>query len=582
MIRKLTQYPITDILFNEDINISTDAKTMYNQILHDRLKIKSFLMEVGLDYFTYGNSLISTTLIPQHMLTCISCNFSQKLEDTEFKLKKDKFVGTCKNCKLNNTIFNLDTSYPKSLNNFKLIRFAPENITIDWNPISNTADYYYEIPNHIKKGIITGNKSILKHLPPTFIEAVLKKRSLKLDPNNLYHMKFPSLAEQDMGWAKPMILPAMKEIYYLQTLRRGNEAISHEHIIPKKAIFPANTTTLDPFTQMNLGKWKDQMEEQIKIWKRDPNHIGIFPIPIGYQELGGNAKMLMLTPEMKFVEESIINSLGVPLEFIKGGTSWTGSSVSLRIVENHFLTYRELLLDFLNYFLLPKLRSHFDLPQVKVHFKQFKMSDDLQYRQLMFEMVQTGKISNSRFLADMGIDPEQELKLIQNEKNQLQDAAINAAKKEAEAQGEAGLILAKYQVRTQLLAERESFQAKMEMFEDELATEHVGIPEDPFYVIEKFAFELNAMPDQNRNIKLKELASKMPITYGLVIERMNQMNMEALQQQAAIDQMMAPTQMVPSAGSKQAPNQKTPGTREGDKVKIRDKEKTKGQTRGTP
>lgn len=29
----------------------------------------------------------------------------------------------------------------------------------------------------------------------------------------------------------------------------------------------------------------------------------------------------MLTPEMKFLEEIIINSLGVPIEFIKGGAS---------------------------------------------------------------------------------------------------------------------------------------------------------------------------------------------------------------------------------------------------------------------
>ena len=45
------------------------------------------------------------------------------------------------------------------------------------------------------------------------------------------------------------------------------------------------------------------MEEQVKKWRNDPNHIGIFPIPIGYQELGGNARALMLTPEMKFLED---------------------------------------------------------------------------------------------------------------------------------------------------------------------------------------------------------------------------------------------------------------------------------------
>ena len=39
------------------------------------------------------------------------------------------------------------------------------------------------------------------------------------------------------------------------------------------------------------------------------NHIGVFPIPIGYQELGGNARALMLTPEMKFLEEEIFEAI---------------------------------------------------------------------------------------------------------------------------------------------------------------------------------------------------------------------------------------------------------------------------------
>ena len=55
------------------------------------------------------------------------------------------------------------------------------------------------------------------------------------------------------------------------------------------------------------------------------------------------------------IEETIINSLGVPLEFIKGGSTFTSGSVSLRIVENHFITYRELLTDFVNHFFIKKM-----------------------------------------------------------------------------------------------------------------------------------------------------------------------------------------------------------------------------------
>ena len=114
----------------------------------------------------------------------------------------------------------------------------------------------------------------------------------------------------------------MKDIFYLTTLKRGNEAIAKEHIIPKKAIFPShNGGAIDPYSQMNLAKWKTEINDQVVKWRRDPNHIGVFPIPMGYQELGGNAKALLITQETRFLEENIINSVGLPVEFIKGGTT---------------------------------------------------------------------------------------------------------------------------------------------------------------------------------------------------------------------------------------------------------------------
>jgi len=208
-----------------------------------------------------------------------------------------------------------------SITSFKLVRWNPSNIDVKYHPISGSRIYFYSIPNELRKRILMGDKDTLDGTPKIFLDALKEKRRVKLKSNNLYHFKRPGLAESDMGWGKPIILPALKKIYYLQILQRGNEAIANEHIVPKKAISPANTATLDPLTQMNLPKWTGEMRETIKKWRKDPNYIAVFPIPIGYQELGGNAKGLSVTSEMNFLEEVIINSLGVPIEFIKGGAS---------------------------------------------------------------------------------------------------------------------------------------------------------------------------------------------------------------------------------------------------------------------
>jgi len=566
VVTKLTEYPITDILYASTTDQATKEK--YDTALHRKLKIKSFLIEIGLDFFTYGNCFISTYIKPTRFLKCPSCKESSSIKEVSYKLdNRYKFKGTCPKCNLNGVLFTVDDTFTKSIDNFKLLRWAPESIDIEYNPLSGTSTYHYKIPAKIKSSIIKGNKTIINEIPMVFLEALAQKKSITLDTNNLFHFKRPTLAEDDQGWGKPVILPALKDIYYLQTLKRGNEAIANEHVVPKKSIFPANTTTLDPFTQMNLGKWKGQIEDQIKKWKYDPNHIGVFPIPIGYQELGGNARALLLTAEMKFLEETIINSLGVPVEFVKGGTTWTGGSISLRIVENHFLTYRELLEDFLNYFLIYKLTTVLKYPETRLKFKKFKMSDDIQHKNLVVNLNNAGKISDTKLLDEFGFDAEAETAALKASRaNQVEDMA-SQAEADAEARGRATVTMAKYQVRAQAIAASEQLLVETELFQEELAKENVGIPYSPAVVIEKYATEIMALPPGGQNKYLASMSKSMPTTYMLVVKRLQSMQLEQAQQQVLLQQMYGPAESVKKKQVEQVSGEEKP-------------EKKKGQTTG--
>lgn len=575
VINKMTQYPITDIMYASDIEEKT--RNTYNKVLHDHLKIKSFLIGVGMDYYTYGNSIITVYSIPKRFLKCPKCGEETPFENTKFRYVNYKFEGHCSKCN-SNVNYTLEDSKIKSITNFKLVRLNPQNIDITYDPLTGDSEYYYNIPNKIKKNIKLGNRKTLSTVPQAFLEAVKKGKSVKLDSNNLYHLRYPSLSEEDMGWAKPPIMPALKEIYYLQTLRRGNEAIIHEHLIPKKSIFPAANGSLDPFSRMNMGTWRSKMQEQLKRWKIDPNHIAIFPIPIGYQELGGNAKMLMLTPEMRFLEESIINSLGVPLEFIKGGTSWTGSSVSLRIVENGFLNYREHLRDLLNYFIIPKISTYLNIPQIEVYFKKFKMNDDSEWKQLLIQLFQAKGISLSRLHEEMGINTNEETRAIEISNKKDLDTFVNQQRAQAISQGEGQLILAKYQGKAQEVLNSQAIRRKIQLFQEELMVELDNPNDDLFDVIEKITLSLKGMPDIIRNQQLLNMAKVTPITFGLVQERLGYYMAQDLQMAYGSAGVQAE---VPTAREKKAPNQKELGERKKDQVEVKG-EKHKGPTKGEP
>lgn len=586
VVTKLAEYPVTDILYDNTIDQKTEKK--YNEVLHDILHIKSFLIEIGLDYFTFGNVFISTNLNTKRFLVCSACKYEHQYEDIQFKVKKFEFWGTCPNpkCMKKDTLFSIKDEVIKSAKNFKLIRWAPENIDIIYNPITARSTYLYKIPSKVRTAILAGNRYVLQDTPVVFLEALKLKKDIELDSKNLYHFKMPALAEEDMGWGTPIVLPALRDIYYLQILRKGNEAIANEHIVPKKVIFPSSQGSIDPFQSMNLGNWRANVEGQIKKWKLDPNHIGIFPIPMGYQQLGGDAKLLNLTQEMRFIEETIINSLGIPLEFIKGGTSWTGSSISLRIVENHFLTYRELLLDFMNYFLLPKINAYLSYGEIKVKFKKFKMTDDAEAKQLSIELNAAGKISDSTLLEEFGFNSMEELEGLKRSRVIALDDAIMQAEKQADAQGKATVIMAKYQAKAEKMLADTKLLLRAEAFQSEIAKENSGMPEDPYKLIEKYAVELFNTPEPAKTQTFAELQFRAPVTASFVLAYMQNLEQEQVAMQMQAFQVGLQGQALAKgaaenaqAGGANPNNKKTVGTREQDKVKVSG-EKHKGPTKG--
>ncbi len=82
------------------------------------------------------------------------------------------------------------------------------------------------------------------------------------------------------------------------------------------------------------------------------------------------------------------------------------------------------------------------------------------------------------------------------------------------------------------------------------------------------------MDEKTQQEYLDEMSQKMPITYRMVLDRINMYQTELYNAPKIAG--------TPKSITKKAPNEKPLGTREKDKVKLRNKPKTRGQTRGTP
>jgi hypothetical protein len=200
---------------------------------------------------------------------------------------------------------------------------------------------------------------------------------------------------------------------------------------------------------INLSQWRDKVEQEIIRWRLDNNYIPILPVPMGQQTLGGDGRALMLSQEYRQWSEQIVSGMGAPVEFIFGGLSYSGSNVSLRMLENHFLDIKSFRLRLVTDFIMPGVGAFLGWEPVPCHYKRFRMADDLQRSALYLQYNQAGKISDRSLLEDTDWDSDKEMELIEHERKGVLESQRRQALSQAAIQGESQLIMSKYQTRAQ-------------------------------------------------------------------------------------------------------------------------------------
>ena len=557
VVRKMSEYPVTRVILDHDEKEGFDyQKKRWEDLLYNVLDIHRFQIEAGLDYHAYGNCLVSIVYPFHKYLTCRNCGFSKRIKRLKFRKEWEfsnwKYTLNCPRC-FHNGPCRVSDKWYHSYRDIKLLRWSPADVSIDFNPITQRSRYYYKIPARIRKRVLTKHKHYLEEMPDSFIKSMKTGRPIELVERNLYHFRAPtpSVADNDSGWAYPPILPALKDSFHLQILKKANEAVMLEHLVPLDILFPSSQDpNASPYTMINLADWKRRVEVELQRWRQDPNYKPIMPLPVGHTRIGGDGRSMMPTQEIRVWSEHIITSMGAPQEFVFGGMSWTGSSVTLRMLENRFLNYREEHHRFLNHFLLPNIARFMTWQTPKAHMKAFKMADDLQAKQLLMSLNQLKKVSDKTLLAEFDKDALDETRLIEKElRRNLEVAKLDSLYK-AEIQGEMQQVQTKYQIE----AQKKMQEAQQEMGVAGPSVQHPGgMAAQPgpegnpgggqppggggvniIDYAEALAKRLSRMPDQERAGYIQSMSQQSPRLADLVQQKMSVM--AALEQQPLPEQ----------------------------------------------
>ncbi len=410
---KLADYSITDITYQTD---SEQEKTRHKELLEKVLRIKAVLKAVSRDRLIYGNSFVSLYFPIVRNLTCKTCKSKRNIETVDYKFKwKDlTFRWSCKECHgINATgVDDLEDLKLPNSKRINVIRWDPKLIDIDYNPLTGDSTIYYTIPKEVKEKIRAGNKHLLNTVPVGFLKAIKEDRLFKFDRGQVFHTKIDAPAGIDAQWGFSPLLATLKSFLYVAVLRKANEAIALDFAVPMRILHPAQSSAnADPVTTINLSNWTEKTRENIRKWRRDPLHIMFAPVPLGITQMGGTAKLLLTSTEIRDVEDNIITALGIPREFLYGGMTMTGSSVTLRMLENQLLTQTKDLEDLMAW-IDDKCASFLGWGKIHTELLPFKLVDDVAQKGMIAQLNQAKPIISDTTMAELfGHDLKKEREL---------------------------------------------------------------------------------------------------------------------------------------------------------------------------
>ncbi len=386
-LQKFCTYPITELVYE---TTNENLRVRYKKLHEKTIKTKRRAIQASIDKFVYGNHFASLYTPFVRFLKCPSCSRMTNVTaiNYKFKLKTLTWRYECAGCKRNVDAGAKDVvDRPIArADKVAIIRWDPKLMDIDYNPITQHSEYYYTIPKEMKERVSKGNKHLINTMPMGFLEALRDDKIFKFADGQIFHMKMDAPAGIEAQWGFPPLASTIKLFFYAAVLRKANEAIALDYVVPFRIISPkASSPNADPLLTISLDKWSSEMKTNVKRWRRDPLHIMWSPIPAEVTHLGGQARALMTLGEVQAAEDNIIAALGLPKEFIYGGFSAMGSGIQLRVLENQLLHQTGDLNDLIQW-VTDKMAKLLGWPSIEVSLAPFKLIDDVQQKTLLLQL----------------------------------------------------------------------------------------------------------------------------------------------------------------------------------------------------
>ncbi len=311
-----------------------------------RIRLKESLVRAIRDYQLYGIFIIYPMYRLRKTLKCNQCGTVYRMEDlhkenvgTYRRDSEGKYYYKCqaKKCKS----FEKETQFKYSevplttAENIQIAQWSPNRITVSHNMVTGDKQYAYEIEGELIRKIGLNDHFIMCTMPEVFIQAAMTNKKIRIGQDKIFVYEAPTLSIHGLP------IPPMARIFYDLGLRikymNANKTIAEDTLLPLRILFPVErgTNAGMPLAQtIDMKSWVDKVRTQLELFKQDKTHVCIMPVEMGTTSIWGDGKLLTTDQELRANMQDIMSGIGIPIEFMYGGATWSRQNVTAMVLQN--------------------------------------------------------------------------------------------------------------------------------------------------------------------------------------------------------------------------------------------------------
>lgn len=410
--------------------LDIESRDHYTKELITNHDIMARALEVGTDLQFNGNVFLSAFLPITRALICPHCNTVRYLSSLQrgqdYDFSGGEFTSKCPSCHKSGVQITKCFPASKTRHPLNIVNWNPLDINIDYCSITD-AERITWTPSYNDKRFVedTASSAALQSIPDNILHAIVKDEAMLFQGDFCLHMRKSTDAMNRSlvnGWGLPGWLSGFRYVVLLMLLERQLEAAAKDFILPLRLLFPQpqDKSGSDPIAgnqfSLKLGNLKRQVESalQAQAYKQASWHM--VSTPIGSMQIGGDAKAIIPTDVLEYINNGLLNSQCVPLEFSKP-TLQIGSGsppVSFRMFEQTWSFDSQQLDRFINWH-LRVCSQLLQWPEMEGSLVKPSIGDDPAMMQILAEGMSNGDVSKTTFYRRFNIDPRMERKRIMEE-----------------------------------------------------------------------------------------------------------------------------------------------------------------------